>query len=96
MSRRWNCGLTAVAIDNSGTNLATRRFVVNAGTPAELAKRTRLGRPAVSRSREPTGLVAGSPTFSSSSSSDPVAPRPDIDTKQMKEMVMEGGEIPHA
>ena len=23
MSRRWNCGLTAVAIDNSGTNLAT-------------------------------------------------------------------------
>src|SRR4029077_15026769 len=60
MSRRWNCGLTAVAIDNSGTNLATRRFVVNAGTPAELAKRTRLGRPAVSRSREPTALLAGS------------------------------------
>ena len=27
-----------VAIDNSGTNLATRRFVVNAGTPAALAK----------------------------------------------------------
>jgi hypothetical protein len=71
MSRRWNCGLTAVAIDNSATNLATRRFVVNAGTPAELAKRTRLGRPAVSRSREPTALVAGSPTFSSSSSSGP-------------------------
>jgi len=30
MSRRWNCGLTAVAIENSGTNLATRRSVVNA------------------------------------------------------------------
>ena len=30
--------LTAVAIDNSGTNLATRRFVVNAGTPAALGK----------------------------------------------------------
>jgi hypothetical protein len=28
MSRRWNCGLTAVAIDNFGTNLATSRFVV--------------------------------------------------------------------
>ena len=26
--------LTAVAIDDSGTNLATRRFIVNAGTAA--------------------------------------------------------------
>jgi hypothetical protein len=32
--------LTAVAIDNSGTNLATRRFIVNAGTAAALTKWT--------------------------------------------------------
>ena len=32
--------LTAVAIDGTGTALATRRFIVNAGTPAALAKWT--------------------------------------------------------
>jgi transposase len=32
--------LTAVAIDDTGTALATRRFIVNAGTPAALAKWT--------------------------------------------------------
>src|SRR5271163_4535098 len=33
--------LTAVAIDNSGTTLATRRFIVDAGTATALAKWTR-------------------------------------------------------
>jgi transposase len=32
--------LTAVAIDDTGTTLTTRRFVVNAGTPAAVAKWT--------------------------------------------------------
>src|SRR6185295_3313247 len=92
MSRRCNCGLTAVAIDNSATNLATRRFVVNAGTPQQNWRNgPDLGVPAFrdrgskrpwSRDR-PQSRPRPRPAL--------IAPRPDIDTKQTKEMVM--GEV---
>jgi hypothetical protein len=36
----WLVWATAVAIDGTGTAPATRRFVVNAGTPAALARWT--------------------------------------------------------